>query len=282
MKPRMSMRNHAVRPGDRAFTLIELLTVVAVIAVLVSMLLPAVARLRKQARAVQCSHNLREIGSAVMIFATNNDSRGPGGGNFGSPPSGSSMSWHTILNAEVFEGKQYIPRFAPTEGSKLYCPEAYFGYSTGTNARSYHMNTNVALYNKPADIATGTLAAGSLQVRGAKLQYLNNKFYNSGTLWNYNYGPKLNTFRSASTKYLINEGDRAEVFGSVDPLVLLTRGHPAYLYPWGADKITQTGGGPTWSFRHPTLRMNMLFIDGHVESLAFGPKVALNIYVARN
>lgn len=58
-----------LRSSPRAFSLVELLVVVAVIAVLVSLLLPALRGAREAARAAACLSNQRQIGTAMLLYA---------------------------------------------------------------------------------------------------------------------------------------------------------------------------------------------------------------------
>ncbi|HSH94780.1 MAG TPA: DUF1559 domain-containing protein [Roseimicrobium sp.] len=60
------------RARDRAFTIVELLVVVAIIAALVAMLLPALTRARQAAVRVQCASNLRQIGISAHSYAAEN------------------------------------------------------------------------------------------------------------------------------------------------------------------------------------------------------------------
>jgi len=56
----------------RAFTLIELLIVIAIIATLIGILLPALAGARESARTTKCMANLKSIGTSLTLYADNN------------------------------------------------------------------------------------------------------------------------------------------------------------------------------------------------------------------
>ena len=61
----------------KGFTLIELLVVVAIISILASLMLPALANGKAQARGMTCVNNLRQIGLAVRMYVDDFDSRYP-------------------------------------------------------------------------------------------------------------------------------------------------------------------------------------------------------------
>jgi len=59
------------------FTLIEMLTTIAVIAILAGLILPVLSTAKERARRIGCASNLRQIGIAIMAFASDNENHTP-------------------------------------------------------------------------------------------------------------------------------------------------------------------------------------------------------------
>lgn len=75
---------HQRQPSfGKGFTLIELLVVVGIIAILASLLLPALSQAKEQGRGIQCMNNLRQTGIGLKLFAEDHSARYP---------------WHTMPN----------------------------------------------------------------------------------------------------------------------------------------------------------------------------------------
>jgi prepilin-type N-terminal cleavage/methylation domain-containing protein len=66
-----------MRRKSKGFTLIELLVVIAIIALLMAILMPALQRVKKQARAVMCQSNLKQWGNIFMMYTDQNNGNFP-------------------------------------------------------------------------------------------------------------------------------------------------------------------------------------------------------------
>ena len=76
-------------PRRHAFTLVELLVVIGIIAVLIALLMPALSGVKKKAQAIHCGANLRSIGQALTMYVQQYGYY-PAGGGYRPPPSGFS------------------------------------------------------------------------------------------------------------------------------------------------------------------------------------------------
>jgi prepilin-type N-terminal cleavage/methylation domain-containing protein/prepilin-type processing-associated H-X9-DG protein len=97
MPSRSSQHAHLhARSRRHAFTLVELLVVIGIIALLISMLLPALSKAREAANSVACLANLRSAGQAMQMYVAEQKGFIPG-----SPNTSSRHFYNAVPNAAV-------------------------------------------------------------------------------------------------------------------------------------------------------------------------------------
>lgn len=90
----------------KGFTLVELLVVIAIIALLMSILMPALARVRQLAYRMLCGTNLSGIGKAMLVYANDNNERYPRAGGRRSlwDNNGAISDWDAMMESIAFGG----------------------------------------------------------------------------------------------------------------------------------------------------------------------------------
>ena len=155
--------------NKRGFTLIELLVVIAIIALLMSILMPALAKVKEQARTVGCMANLRQWGVTCTMYAEANS------GKLWSGIGDTGWWWLFQLPDSLKDWKQNKTWFCPTATKPIYdifgvrvptlnifnawgiFKDPYMGYTAGPNGVAGSYGLNSWLFSRTGNSYWGTL-----------------------------------------------------------------------------------------------------------------------------
>lgn len=248
------------RTRRHGFTLVELLVVIGIIALLISVLLPALNRAREAAKSVKCMANLRQIGQGLQMYVAAHRGVMPPGvgmedanGNFAGPKE-LGYDYPSSLNQAYWSDHPFVGKYA---GNKTW----------GTVQRAGRMGyTNIdrsTVFTCPSDVTEGYSDG-------------NGRWLSYGII--FNAWPQRNQYQNASQRqshYLARQFRVTQVRDPSRCLFALdgfdaTYDHTA-LGGWQVrDQFGQVGSFPMrrefYSNRH-NKRTNLLFFDGHVQSL---------------
>ncbi|HLS28658.1 MAG TPA: type II secretion system protein [Opitutales bacterium] len=143
--------------SKQGFTLIELLTVIAIIGILASILIPTVGKVREQARRTVDGNNIRQIGTAALIYANDNREQ--------LPPKNLNADGLPEGTGETTDVRRYAAALAQSGGINdgyIWISSSDSGVTTASNIQQYDGSPILETRGADRVIRTGAGKFGSL------------------------------------------------------------------------------------------------------------------------
>ncbi len=164
IRPKISTRH--------AFTLIELLVVITIIGIVASITLPLYGHITQQAAETKTLSNMRQMGSALLLYAGDNNNQLPGRVINNPDPTQTANKWPALLQSYVQDTHVYTSPIPDLNGKtyKVTDPNKYFSNTVNYTSYIYNgFNDMGALNASNADqstfvprLNTITLATGTI------------------------------------------------------------------------------------------------------------------------
>ncbi len=140
--------------GD-GFTLIEMLVVIAIVAILGAMLLPALNKARQKAFSISCKSNLSQLGKGIVCYLDDNNGEVPWNGEY------ASGFWVGRINQYVVPGKSVENAGSSANSKVFFCtkmlkgyPEPGAGYGMNQTFKNNNADKNMKTIRHPASLLT--------------------------------------------------------------------------------------------------------------------------------